>query len=172
MPKLQIARKPCCRPVGCTAAQGIPQIHKASKEETMKRFVYLLMVLAFLMVPAAGAGAEEPVFAITYARADGNSACFDFTDSLGQITYRSARVAIWDRQDNPSFQTLADWGATLSGTPTVPGGKKYASGTICVPGVLSDHCNKPGKMWIFFKLRDVTKPSRTTARLDWEATCP
>ena len=138
----------------------------------MKRLVYLLLVTAFLLTPASGAGAQEPVFGIANPRTVGNSACFDFTDPQGKITYRSARVAIWDRQDNPSFQTLADWGATLTGTPTEPDGKKYASGTICVPEVLSDHCNKRGGMWIFFKLRDVTKPSRTTARLDWWATCP
>ena len=135
----------------------------------MKRLFCLLMVVSFLMVPAAGAGAQEPVpvFAIFNLVPDGkDGACFDFTDPQGKLTFQSARLAVWDRQDNPSFQTLADWGATLTWIPTEPGG------TICVPEVLSDHCNKRGGMWIFFKLRDVSKPSRTTARLDWWATCP
>jgi hypothetical protein len=141
----------------------------------MKRLFCLLMVVAFLMGPAAGVGAQDPVpvFTITNPVSDGkDGACFDFTDSLGKITYQSARVAIWDRQDNPSFQTLADWGATLTGTLDPADSKGYVDGKICVPGVLSDHCNKRGPMTIFFKLRDATKPSRTTARLDWGAGCP
>jgi len=139
----------------------------------MKRLVYLLMVAAFLMVPAMGAGALDVTLTISDPRGDGkDGACFDFIDTAGKLTFKNARLAVWDRQDNPSFQTLADWGASLTGTVDPADGKGYTDGTICVPEVLSDHCNKPGGMWIFFKLRDVTKPSRTTTRLDWWATCP
>ena len=105
----------------------------------MKRLVYLLMVLTFLMVPAAGVSAEEPVqvFAIFNPVPDGkDGACFDFTDPQGKLTFQSARVAIWDRQDNPSFQTLSDWGASLTGTLDSDGKGYIIDGTICVPGVL------------------------------------
>jgi hypothetical protein len=138
----------------------------------MKKLLYLSIVFALLAVVVIDAVAQGEL-TISNPQRIGNSACFDFIDSQGKITFKSARVAVWDRQDNPSFQTLYDWGASLTGTLAEPDGKGYKDGTICIPEVLSDHCNKPGEMWIFFKLRDTsTKPSRTTTRLDWRATCP
>jgi hypothetical protein len=150
-------------------AVEISKGYSKKEEVTMKRFVYFLVLAALLMVPAMTAGALETL-TIGNPRNVGNDvACFDFTDTLGTLTFNSARLAVWDRQDNPSFQTLSDWGATFTATFDEFGNE---IGTICVPGVLSDHCNKPGPMKIFFKLRDVTKPSRTTAKLVWDATCP
>jgi len=139
----------------------------------MKRLVIVLMLVALLMVPTVEAGTEEPTLFISNPRDDlSGGACFDFVDTLGKLTYANARLAVWDRQDNPSFQTLADYGATLTGILDELDGQGYTSGTICVPEVLSDHCNKPGPMAIFFKLRVVVKPSRTTTKLTWMATCP
>lgn len=137
----------------------------------MKKLLYLLIVVALLAVVDIDAVAEGEL-TISDPESVGNSACFEFIDPKGTITFNSARVAVWDRQDNPSFQTLFDWGASLTGTIDPIDGKGYTLGTICVPEVLSDHCNKPGLMKIFFKLRDTTKPSRTTVRLVWDVTCP
>lgn len=124
-----------------------------------------------MIVPAAEAAVSTTLF-IKNPVGDGKGGvCFTVEDQGidgRTITPKSARVAVWDRQDNPSFQTLADWGATW--TPFENAAAVAA--TICVPGVLSDHCNRPGPMTIFIKLRDVTRPSRTTSTLPWYATCP
>jgi hypothetical protein len=98
-----------------------------------------------------------------------DGASFDFVETLGLPTFANARLAVWDHQDNSSFQTLSNWGASLTRVVDEEGS---VSGTICVPRVLSDHCNRPGPMTIFFKLRVVVRPIRTSDKLTWKATCP
>ena len=134
--------------------------------------VTMLVIVAMLLLASAvpAVGAEEITLIISDPQPWGDGGVsFYFVDALGKITFANARVAIWDRQDNASFQTLADWGASWEVTVNEDGSK---SGTIYVPGVLSDHCNRPGPMAILIKLRVVVKPARTTTKLTWMATCP
>ena len=139
--------------------------------------VTMLVIVAMLLlasaVPAVGAGTVDETLVIDskFLPGEDGLVCFHFTDYQGEFTVSNARLAIWDRQDNPSFQTLADWGATLTLDQPVEG-STAVSGTICVPEVLSDHCNRPGPMKIFFKLRVAGNPSRTSAKYIWAATCP
>jgi hypothetical protein len=134
--------------------------------------VTMLVIVAMLLLASAvpAVGAEEITLTISNPQPWGEGGVsFDFVDTLGKITFANARLAVWDRQDSASFQTLADWGASWTVTLNEDGSKR---GTIYAPGVLSDHCNRPGDMAIFLKLRVVVKPARTTTRLTWMATCP
>jgi hypothetical protein len=140
----------------------------------VKRVFLLVMVATLLLLPSAAASAGGAL-TVSNPHQSGGGITFDFQDYAQTLSYSSARLAVWIGQDNPSFQTMADWGATFSSGPTDTVDSfntPVRIGTIYVPGVLSDNCNKPGNLKVYFKLRDVTRPSRTTTKAYVWVVCP
>jgi hypothetical protein len=93
------------------------------------------MLAVVVMLVLAGSVSAADSFTISAVSPDTLSGGVTITFAYSGLTVNdtSLRLAIWEPQDNKSFQTLADWGATLQLLGDGTGG------TVTVPQVIAAH---------------------------------
>ena len=115
--------------------------------------VVVMLVLAGAVSAAAGS------LTITKVEPDTlGGVTITFTYSELTVSNTNLRLAIWEPQDNKSFQTLGDWGATLQ--LSIDG----TSGTVTVPQVIADHAGDQPCPALKFQLK-VGKVTSNIVRL-------
>ena len=98
------------------------------------RSTMLAVVVMLVLAGSVSAAGSFTSVAVTPGTPSGG-VTITFAYSEPTVNATNLRLAIWEPQDNKSFQTLADWGATLQ----LSEDNGTTSWTVTVPQVIADH---------------------------------